>query len=201
MLIISEKLKIIKEEKKKRKEEKMKIVEEEEKLKERQIEETPAPITSEEELQGEQLTFDTTETEEEPNVETVIKEETDVIEETIKTPAPVQTFGQPTCAEPIPEEKPKYNFSTRAGVREFLADYLHWEKGYGFHGILIKDMYWHVLKNKVTVWAIITLNVINATDLESRDKIFYFIDDNKRKAKEISKGDFEKYCEAHKDEL
>ena len=48
----------------------------------------------------------------------------------------VQTFGQPTCAEPEQtetiiepkKEKPIYNLKARDGVRAFLKDYQNWKK-------------------------------------------------------------------------
>lgn len=121
----------------------------------------------------------------------------------------VQTFGQPTCAEPEQtetviepkKEKPIYNLKTRDGVRAFLKDYQNWTKGYGFHGAFIEDMYFTVLKNRVTIWALITKTVINPATLESTETVTYFIDDDKRKAKMITKEQFERYCAEHKDEL
>lgn len=113
---------------------------------------------------------------------------------------PVQTSGLPTCAKPIPE-KQKYNFSVRSGVRTFLADYTNWERYFGFIGCFFGDMYYYIFKNNVTIYAVTTKTVTNVADLEAVEKITYFINNDKRKAKEISKGDFEKYCELYKDEL
>ena len=125
-------------------------------------------------------------------------------EEITAQPAPVQTSGLPTCAEVKKEpEKPKYNFSTRDGVRAFLKDCNNWNPYYGFIGSFFCDMFFYTLKNGVNVYACgIETLLGNGETLETKtSEILYFINDDKRKSKRISKDQFEKYCAEHKDEL
>lgn len=143
---------------------------------------------------------------EEPQPDTNVNNVVPTAEQPTET---VQTFGLPTCAEPEktgtviePEdETPIYNLKARDSVRVFLKDYRNWTKGYGFHGAFIEDIYFTVLKNRVTVWALVTKIVVNPTTLESTETVTYFIDDDKRRAKMITKEQFERYCAEHKDEL
>lgn len=142
----------------------------------------------------------------EPQTDTDVNNVAPTVEQPAET---VQTFGLPTCAEPeqtetvieTKKEKPIYNLNARDSVRVFLKDYRNWAKGYGFHGEFIEDMYFTVLKNRVTIWALVTKTVINPATLESAETVTYFIDDDKRRAKMITKEQFEKYCAEHKDEL
>ena len=123
----------------------------------------------------------------------------------------VQTFGLPTCAEPEQTEtviepkvsKPTYNFHSRDGVRAFLKDYKNWQRYFGFIGSFFKDMFFYSLKNGVNIYACgIDTLWGNGESLETKiDEIIYFINDDKRKSKKITKEQFERYCAEHKDEL
>ena len=123
----------------------------------------------------------------------------------------VQTFGLPTCAEPTQTEmvakpkanKPTYNFHSRDGVRAFLKDIKNWQTYFGFIGSFFKDMFFYTLKNGVNIYACgIDTLWGNGESLETKiDEIIYFINDDKRKSKKITKEQFERYCAEHKDEL
>ena len=123
----------------------------------------------------------------------------------------VQTFGLPTCAEPEETEtvtqsktsKPTYNFHSRDGVRAFLKDYKNWQPYFSFIGNFFKDMFFYSLKNGVNIYACgIDTLWGNGESLETKiDEIIYFINDDKRKSKKITKEQFERYCAEHKDEL
>ena len=132
-------------------------------------------------------------------------------EPNIEQPAPVQTFGLPTIAEPTPtvnvpepkKEKPTYNFTARDGVRTFLKDYENWQPYFGFIGSFFKNMFFYSLKNGVNIYAC-EIDTLwgNGESLETKiEEIIYFINDDKRKSKKITKEQFEKYCAKHKDEL
>lgn len=144
----------------------------------------------------------------EPQPNTAVKN----VAPTAEQPAEaVQTFGQPTCAEPEEtetviepeEETPIYNLKARDSVRIFLKDYRNWKPFFGFIGNFFKDMYFYPLKNGVNIYACgIDTLWGNGESLETKtDKIIYFINDDKRKSKKITKEQFERYCAEHKDEL
>ena len=157
-------------------------------------------------IEGQLSITDTVPNETQPN--------TDVnnVAPTVEQPAEtVQTFGQPTCAEPEQTEtvakpkanKPTYNFHSRDGVRAFLKDYKNWQPYFGFIGSFFKDMFFYSLKNGVNIYACgIDTLWGNGESLETKiDEIIYFINDDKRKSKKITKEQFERYCAEHKDEL
>ena len=127
--------------------------------------------------------------------------------------APVQTFGLPTCAKAETEpttkpEKPKYNFSTRAGVREFLHDYENWEQFYGFVGCFFHTLHSYTFKNGVKLYAAKLSTVTGSGEeletispIDAR-RVQYFIQkDLFGMAKEITQNQIEQYCAKHKDEL
>ena len=124
-----------------------------------------------------------------------------------ETPAPVQTFGLPTCAEAETEptaepEKPKYIFSTRAGVREFLADCLHWKEQDCASPFI--GCHYYKFKNKRHIYVYIQRKA-NQNEIDSIYEVIhrYFLDlpAYSNVPVEISKEQFEKYCAEHKDEL
>ena len=137
--------------------------------------------------------------------------DTDVAPTTEPPAETVQTFGLPTCAEPEQTEtvanpkasKPTYNFHSRDGVRAFLKDYKNWQTYFGFIGSFFKNMFFYTLKNGVNIYAC-GIDVLwgGGESLETKiDEIIYFINDDKRKSKKITKEQFERYCAEHKDEL
>ena len=118
-----------------------------------------------------------------------------------KPSAPVQTFGLPTCAETEPTaepEKPKYNFSTRAGVREFLSDYENWI----FWGaqLYFPKTYRYSFKNGKQIYALVR-RVYGADCKAVALFPMFMISNNDWELTEISQNNFEKYCAEHKDEL
>lgn len=113
----------------------------------------------------------------------------------------VQTFGLPTCAK-TEEKTPKYNFSTRAGVREFLKDCLHWKEKECYSPFI--GCHYYMLKNKRRIY----VYVQRTASKNSIDGIYevihrFFIDLNQYSniPVEITKEQFEQYCAEHKDEL
>ena len=122
----------------------------------------------------------------------------------------VQTFGQPTCAEPEQtktviepkKEKPIYNLKTRDGVRAFLKDCCHWkEKEY--HSPFI-GCYYYTLKNKRRIYVYIQ-RTASKNNIDGIYEVIhrFFIDLNQYSTVpvEITKEQFERYCAEHKDEL
>lgn len=122
----------------------------------------------------------------------------------------VQTFGQPTCAEPEqtktvtepPKGKPIYNLKARDGVRAFLKDCCHWkEKEY--HSPFI-GCYYYTLKNKRRIYVYIQ-RTASKNNIDGIYEVIhrFFIDLNQYSTVpvEITKEQFEKYCAEHKDEL
>lgn len=127
-------------------------------------------------------------------------------EETTEPPATVQTFGLPTCA--TVEKKPKkreYNFSTRTGVREFLADYQNWKKySTSYHSIFFGAVYGYTLKNKKYIMACERRIFEGAKfnyDCYVTQTVYFLSSQYGGGPIEISKGQFEQYCAEHKDEL
>ena len=113
----------------------------------------------------------------------------------------VQTFGLPTCAK-TEEKTPKYNFSTRAGVREFLKDCLQWKEKECYSPFI--GCHYYMLKNKRRIY----VYVQRTASKNSIDEIYevihrFFIDLNQYSdvPVEITKEQFEQYCAEHKDEL
>ena len=113
----------------------------------------------------------------------------------------VQTFGLPSCAK-IEEKTPKYNFSTRAGVREFLKDCLQWKEKECYSPFI--GCHYYMLKNKRHIYVYIQ----RTASKNSIDGIYevihrFFIDLNQYSdvPVEITKEQFEQYCAEHKDEL
>ena len=113
----------------------------------------------------------------------------------------VQTFGLPTCAK-TEEKTPKYIFSTRAGVREFLKDCLQWKKKECYSPFI--GCHYYMLKNKRRIY----VYVQRTASKNSIDGIYevihrFFIDLNQYSnvPVEITKEQFEQYCAEHKDEL
>ena len=130
---------------------------------------------------------------------------------TVAQPAEtVQTFGLPTCAklehtETVAEpkkEKPKYDFSTRAGVREFLLNCCHWKPNQ-FHPPFISS-YFYTLKNKRKIYVYVQ-RIANKNNIDNIYGVIhrFFIDLDKysKIPVEITKEQFEKYCAEHKEEL
>ena len=126
-----------------------------------------------------------------------------------KPPASVQTFGLPTCAEAETEptaepEEPKYNFSTRAGVREFLADYLNWEWFKSPTSCFFLRVWTYTFKNGAYIYAC-ERHIYQEAKLQlgkAESQIMYFLNAwSNDGIAEISKGQFEQYCAEHKDEL
>ena len=121
---------------------------------------------------------------------------------TVEQPAEtVQTFGLPTCAK-AEEKTPKYNFSTRAGVREFLKDCLQWKEKECYSPFI--GCHYYMLKNKRRIY----VYVQRTASKNSIDGIYevihrFFIDLNQYSdvPVEITKEQFEQYCAEHKDEL
>lgn len=121
---------------------------------------------------------------------------------TVEQPAEtVQTFGLPTCAK-TEEKTPKYNFSTRAGVREFLKDCLQWKEKECYSPFI--SCHYYMLKNKRRIY----VYVQRTASKNSIDGIYevihrFFIDLNQYSnvPVEITKEQFEQYCAEHKDEL
>ena len=121
---------------------------------------------------------------------------------TVEQPAEtVQTFGLPTCAK-TEEKTPKYNFSTRAGVREFLKDCLQWKEKECYSPFI--SCHYSMLKNKRRIY----VYVQRTASKNSIDGIYevihrFFIDLNQYSnvPVEITKEQFEQYCAEHKDEL
>lgn len=123
----------------------------------------------------------------------------------------VQTFGQPTCAEPEQtetviepkKEKPIYNLKARDGVRAFLKDYQNWRKySQSWGSPFFKAVYGYTFKNGKYIMACerkifdcIKFN-IQSTVIEP----IYFLSTENGMA-EITKSLFEQYCAEHKDEL
>ena len=113
----------------------------------------------------------------------------------------VQTFGLPTCAK-TEGKTPKYNFSTRTGVREFLKDSLHWKEKECYSPFI--GCHYYMLKNKRRIY----VYVQRTASKNSIDGIYevihrFFIDLNQYSnvPVEITKEQFEQYCAEHKDEL
>lgn len=125
----------------------------------------------------------------------------------MEPPAPVQTSGLPTCAETEPTiepEKPKYNFATRAGVREFLADYLNWEWFKSPTSCFFLRVWTYTFKNGAYIYAC-ERHIYQEAKLQlgkAESQIMYFLNAwSNDGIAEISKGQFEQYCAEHKDEL
>ena len=144
----------------------------------------------------------------EPQPDTDVNNVAPTVEQPAET---VQTFGLPTYAEPKQTEtvaktkasKPTYNFHSRDSIRAFLKDYKNWQTYFGFIGSFFKDMFFYTLKNGVNIYAC-GIDVLwgSGESLETKiDEIIYFINDDKRKSKKITKEQFERYCAEHKDEL
>ena len=166
-----------------------------------EIEPAPAQTMANAQLEGQLSLEDVTE---ESTIETSTATEndpkTESEEETPEMTAPVQTFGLLTCAEP--EEKPKYNFSTRTGVRAFLNDCLHWKEKECYSPFI--GCHYYTLKNKRRIY----VYVQRTASKNSIDGIYevihrFFIDLNQYSnvPVEITKEQFEKYCAEHTDEL
>ena len=134
----------------------------------------------------------------EPQADTDVNNVAPTVEQPAET---VQTFGQPTCAK-TEEKTPKYNFSTRAGVREFLKDAPHWKEKECYSPFI--SCHYYMLKNKRRIY----LYVQRTASKNSIDGIYevihrFFIDLNQYSnvPVEITKEQFEQYCAEHKDEL
>ena len=115
-------------------------------------------------------------------------------------PESVQTFGLPTCAKH--EEKPKYNFSTRAGVRAFLNDCLHWKEKECYSPFI--GCHYYMLKNKKHIYVYVqrTANKKNVDNIyEVIHRFFIDLNQYSNVPVEITKEQFEQYCAEHKDEL
>ena len=121
----------------------------------------------------------------------------------------VQTFGLQDTAEaktenPEPKkEKPTYNFTTRAGVRAFLADYKNWKKySKSWNSIFFKNVYGYTFKNRKYIMAC-ERTVFEGADFDINITVIqpvYYLSNNYGIV-EISKNQFEQYCAEHKDEL
>lgn len=175
-----------------------------------QVQITPALPALTAPIEG-QLSIEDTIPDEPQNDITVNADEENNVAPTVEPSVPVQTFGQPTCAEPEQtetiikpkKEKPIYNLKARDGIRAFLKDYKNWQPYFGFIGSFFKDMFFYSLKNGVNIYACgIDTLWGNGESLETKiDEIIYFINNDKRKSKKITKEQFERYCAEHKDEL
>ena len=117
--------------------------------------------------------------------------------EPVTPPAPVQTSGLRTPAEP---EKPKYNFSVRAGVRAFLEDCRNWKIGKADSPFF--SMHYYVLPNKKRIYAYFQRAVDKDVDSIYKVIVRYFIESYYSSVPiEITKDQFEQYCAEHKNEL
>ena len=156
----------------------------------------PALPTPTAPIEGQLSIIDTIPDEPQPN--------TDVnnVAPTVEQPAEtIQTFGLPTCAK-TEEKTPKYIFSTRAGIREFLKDCLHWKEKECYSPFI--SCHYYMLKNKRCIY----VYVQRTASKNSIDGIYevihrFFIDLNQYSdvPVEITKEQFEQYCAEHKDEL
>lgn len=126
-----------------------------------------------------------------------------------KPTAPVQTSGlQPYAeaeTEPTAEpEKPKYNFSVRAGVREFLNDYRNWEWFKSPTSCFFLRVWTYTFKNGAYIYAC-ERHIYEGATLQlgkAKSQIMYFLNAwSNDGIAEISKNQFEQYCAEHKDEL
>lgn len=171
---------------------------------------TNSPLAQQNQLNG-QLSVEQIET-----VPSTNNIETDTVpEEEIKTQTktveeiPVQTFGLPTCAEAKKEEKPKYNLSTRDGVRAFLNDYENWESKYLFSHIYYKAHFWKLKKNCIYAVEWKSCDNVAETHFDFSSKVRYFLCLDKADYDtsqpctfiELSKRQLETYFTLHKDEL
>lgn len=125
----------------------------------------------------------------------------EVVQEEVSTENAVQTSGLRMSAEPE-EKTPKYNFTTRAGVRAFLNDCLHWKEKECYSPFI--GCHYYTLKNKRHIYVYIQ----RTASKNSIDGIYevihrFFIDLNQYSdvPVEITKEQFERYCAEHKDEL
>jgi len=100
-------------------------------------------------------------------------------------------------------ENNKYNFATRTGVREFLHNYMNWERMIGFIGCFFNGLYRYRFKNGISLIAATGVMVTgNGEELSSQSKVKMYIWENEsEKAKEITQNQLEKYIAAHLSEL
>lgn len=168
---------------------------------------TLSPISNNKQIKGQLSIEDTASNNVQFDKIKIISEENNVTNP-LKTPESateaIQTFGLPTYADnkDVGVDETKYNFAIRAGVRAFLADYENWERYYGFIGCFFGDMYFYKFKNGMIIYAV-TIETLVGTgeELVAIKKITYFLDYEKRKAKEITKEQIEKFCAKYKNEL
>lgn len=101
-------------------------------------------------------------------------------------------------AETRTEEKPRYNFKTRAGVREFLADSEKWPGRSGYWWFQPACCY--TFRNGAMLYALKYTSITDINTFHRKDCVLYFIK-HQGAVSEITKEQFEQYCALHKDEL
>ena len=106
--------------------------------------------------------------------------------------------------EEVQEEVPKkeYDFSRRAGVREFLKDYENWELFTKYTGCCFKDAKQYRFKNGVSILATPIEMFVGREELvKVTDVIYWLFEENWFKAVKITKDQIEAYVVKHRDEL
>jgi len=134
----------------------------------------------------------------EPQPDTDVNNVAPTVEQPAET---IQTFGLPTCAK-TEEKTPRYIFSTRAGVRAFLKDCLHWKEKECYSPFI--GCHYYMLKNKRRIYVYVQ-RTANKNSIDGIYEVIhrFFIDLNQYSdvPVEITKEQFEQYCAEHKDEL
>lgn len=121
----------------------------------------------------------------------------------------VQTSGLPSNDEVTVikgnegrEEEKKYDFSTRAGVREFLNDCLHWKEKECSSPFI--SCHYYMLKNKRRIYVYVQ-RTASKNNIDGIYEVIhrFFIDLNQYSdvPVEITKEQFERYCSLNKDKL
>jgi hypothetical protein len=104
------------------------------------------------------------------------------------------------------EESPKYDFSSRAGVRVWLKDWENWELFTGFIGCFFSEIRGFRLKNGTKVWATFQRSaeaidkVTGAISLTYTVRYFFQTSDCEN-AFEVTKEQIECYIATHRNEL
>ena len=167
----------------------------------------PAPTAP---IEG-QLSIEGTISDEPQNDRTVNTGEENNVAPTVEPSAPVQTFGQPTYAEPEQTEtiiepkkkKPIYNLKARDGVRAFLKDYQNWKKyAQSWGSPFFNAVYSYIFKNGAYIMAC-ERRIFDCVKFDIQSTVIeaiYFLS-TKNGMSEITKSLFEQYCAEHKDEL
>ena len=96
------------------------------------------------------------------------------------------------------EEETGYNFKTRAGVREFLADSEHWAGRSGYWWFQPACCY--TFRNGAMLYALKYTSITDIDTFGRKDCVLYFIK-HQGAVSEITKEQIEQYCALHKDEL